>query len=144
MKFHAETHVSANDAFAEIADFGNLETWDPFVRQSSLVDGSPMETGAVYSLVASAGIRLSYQIVEVDRPHRVVYQGGTKRVRSTDSIEVTATPSGSSITVRSELRFEGRMRPAAPLIRALIWFGARFLTEPAMRKRLHRLAHSAG
>lgn len=140
MRFSIESPVDPALAFDEIADFGDVQRWDPFVRSSRLIRGAPLEVGAVYVLKSFGGLELRYRVVDVDVPRFVVYQGGTDRVRSTDTIEVSGTDPGSRITVDSVLRFEGRMRLLASLIRALVWLGGRLASVPGMRKRLSELA----
>lgn len=120
--------------FSKVADFARLEEWDPFVRSSGLVDGVWMEPGSMYELKSLGGLTLRYRLIEVDRPNRVVYDGGTRRVRSTDAIEVAMTEEGSSVRVVSELRFAGAMVLLFPLIKALVWLGGRYLSLPAMRR----------
>ena len=139
MKFQVETEVSPRVVFAEVADFAKLENWDPFVRRSWLERGEPLHEGAVYVLEAPGRLRLEYRIVDVDEPRYVVYQGGTRRVRSTDTIEVAVTPNGSLITVTSDLRFLGWTRLMSPLIIAMVWVGGRLLSVPSMRRHLRSL-----
>lgn len=136
VRFQVETDVPAETVFTEIADFAGIESWDPIVSRSSLMGGDPLHVGAVYALIAPGGLTLSYRIVDVDRPRYIVYHGGTRRVRSTDTIEISALASGSSVTVTSDIRFEGRMRLMAPLVLALVWLGGRLFSAPAMRRHL--------
>jgi len=138
MRFKVETPAAADVAFAEIADFANLEKWDPFVRRSWLDRGDPLDEGAVYVLEATVGLRLEYRIIDIEQPIYVVYQGGTERVRSTDTIEVEEHPDGSLITISSELRFDGPIKILGPLINVLVWLGGRLLSVPAMRRHLRR------
>lgn len=140
MRFHVETRASPEVVFAEIADFANLENWDPFVRRSWLERGDPLDEGAVYVLETPGGLCLEYRVIDVQTPRYVVYQGGTDRVRSTDTIEVSATGNGSRITVTSKLRFRGWMWLMRPLIVGLVWLGGRLLSIPAMRRHSSRLS----
>ncbi len=136
MRFELVTSVDPGTAFARVADFGKLEHWDPFVRVSRLEQGEPMTPGAVYRLSSLGGLTLRYHIVDVESPRIIVYQGGTDRVRSTDTIEVAPTNEGSRVTVGSELSFSGRMRLLGPVVRALVWLGGRFVSLPALRRHL--------
>lgn len=140
MRFQVETTAPPEVVFGEIADFANLESWDPFVRRSWLEGGEPLEEGALYVMKAPGGLRLEYRIIDIEPPRYVVYQGGTEHVRSTDTIEVTGTTAGGSrITVTSELRFLGWMRLIGPLISALVWLGGRLFSLRALRRRLRSL-----
>jgi hypothetical protein len=139
MRFQAETTARPEFAFLEIADFANLEAWDPFVRRSWLEDGASLQEGAKYVIEVPGGMRLDYRIVDVEEPRFAVYQGGTHRVRSTDTIEVAGTDSGSCITVTSELRFRGWIRLIGPLVTVLVWLGGRYVSSRAMRRHLSSL-----
>ncbi len=144
MRFQVETTAPPDVVFDEIADFANLEDWDPFVRRSWLERGDALHEGAVYVLEAPGGLRLEYRIIDIQLPRYVVYQGGTKRVRSIDTIEVRASRSGSLIMVTSELRFRGWARFMSLLITGVIWLGGRLLSLPAMRRHLCREGGGAG
>ena len=139
MRFHVETRALPEIVFDEIADFANLERWDRFVRRSWLERGDRLDEGAVYVLEAPGRLRLEYRIIDVERPGYVVYQGGTARVRSTDTIEVAATDHGSRIIVTRDLRFLGWMRLMSPLVAALVWLGGRLVSVPGMRRHLSSL-----
>ncbi len=136
MRFELDTALDRETAFSRVADFANLETWDPFVKRSHCETGDPMTSGSLYRLESPGGLTLRYRILEIDRPHFVVYGGGTARVRSTDRIEVSPTARGSRVSITSQLEFSGRMRPFAPLVRALVWLGGRFGSFPALRRHL--------
>lgn len=134
MRFEVDAAACSELVFDEIADFANLENWDPFVRRSWCDSGEPLEEGAAYVLEAPGGLTLRYRIIDIERPKFVVYQGGTERVRSTDAIEVIPTDAGSRITVTSELRFRGWIRLVSPLITVLVWLGGRYISVPGMRR----------
>ena len=138
MRFQLETVASPEAVFAVIADFANLENWDPFVRRSWCDGGEPLTEGAVYVMEAPGGLRLEYRIIDIEQPRYVVYQGGTERVTSTDTIEVAATDRGARVTVTSELRFRGWTKLMSPLIAAMVWLGGRLLSVPAMRRHMNR------
>lgn len=140
MQFRIETTAAPDVVFGAVADFANLEDWDPFVRRSWCEVGEPLMEGAVYVLVSPGGLRLEYRIIDIGQPRYIVYQGGTERVRSTDTIEVVGTNRGSLIAVSSELRFRGWMRLMGPLITGVVWLGGRFLSVPAMRRHLSSLS----
>ena len=141
MKFEVESWLPPVQAFARVADFGDLAEWDPFVRSVELTAGGRFTEGAVYEMKSPAGLKLSYELVELDFHHetggRVKYIGGTKRGRSTDTITVVEHGSGSAVTISSELTFAGWARAVGPLIRAGVYLGGRFVSLPAMRRHLN-------
>lgn len=131
-----EAPAGPETAFDEVADFGAIDRWDPFVRCSTLIAGEPMQEGAVYSIESVVGLSLEYRIIDIERPRFVVYQGGTRRVRSTDTIEVEQTAGGVRISVSSELRFTGWIRVLSPVIGFVVRVGGRLVSLPAMRRHL--------
>lgn len=144
MRFRLETSIDSRTAFEEVADFGVIERWDPFVRRSRLISGESMAEGASYALESPGGLTLEYRIVDIERPRFVVYQGGTERVRSTDTIAVEATNGGSRISVSSDVRFMGWMKLMAPIVMFLVWAGGRFLSLPSMRRHLEQVSSRRG
>lgn len=120
--------------FAAVADFANLAAWDPFVRSATLEEGRPLRPGAVYTLHGTGGLTLHYLVIESEPGKRIVYRGGTRRVASTDMIEVSATAEGAIVTITSELEFSGWTRAIALPMRALVWLGGRFVSLPALRR----------
>ena len=139
MRFSLEVSNDPDEAFTAVADFEKLEGWDPFVDRSELVAGAPMEPGAKYRLTTPRGMTLEYEIVEVDRPSRVVYRGGTKRVTSTDTISVHPHDGGSRVTVESILEFDGWTRIIGPFVRMGVWLGGRTRSLPGMKRYLEEL-----
>jgi hypothetical protein len=139
MRFRTLALGEAGSVFAVVADFGRLQEWDPFVDRSEQVVGAGLEPGARYRLATPVGLTLHYELVEIDRPHRVAYRGGTKRVTSVDTISVA--PLGSAVEIRFEsvLHFRGWTRVIAPLVLLSLWLGGRLRTLPALRRRLPKL-----
>lgn len=138
MRFELETSVGQGAVFDEVADFEVIERWDPFVRRSTLLSGDAMAEGATYALESPGGFTLEYRMIDVDRPRFAVYQGGTERVRSTDTVAVEETSRGSRVSVTSDLRFIGWAKLIAPFVMLFIWVGGRFVSLPAMRRHLER------
>ena len=124
--------------FAAVADFGRLAEWDPFVKRVRLVQGERLAPDTLYRLHSIAGMQLHYRAVEVEAPRRVVYEGGTDRVTSRDTITIDREAIGSTVAIESVLTFAGWARLASPLIRILVWLGGRYLSLPAMQRRLER------
>lgn len=136
MRFELTSSSDPESAFARVADFAELEVWDPFVKRSVLESGEAMTVGAVYRLQPPVGPILRYRIVDIEAPQFVTYEGGTSRVHSRDRIQVVPFERGSRVMVTSEIRFEGRMKAVSPFIRTLVWLGGRFISFPALRRHL--------
>lgn len=140
MRFKTVALGDADSAFAVAADFLRLEEWDPFVDRSEQIGGAGLEPGAIYRLTSPVGLKLEYELVEIDAPHRATYRGGTKRVTSTDTISISTLGSAVEIEIDSSLHFTGWTRVIAPLVLLGLWIGGRFRTLPALRRRLARTA----
>src|SRR5664280_648889 len=87
------------EVFDYMARFSNAAAWDPGVTEATEADPGAPTLGSAYRLVVRAfgrTVPLEYHIVEFDRPHRVVLMAENSKVRSTDVIEVSAGPGGSS------------------------------------------------
>jgi Polyketide cyclase / dehydrase and lipid transport len=139
MRFEIDTSLDQEEAFARAADFGRLEEWDPAVEESRLVEGAPLSVGAVYQLKAPrwlGQVVLAYRVVSIDPPGSVIYQGGSRRVTSTDRISVVPTGVRSRVVIESEIEMAGRGRWALPAIRGMLWVAGRSLSLPALRRRL--------
>lgn len=140
MRFRVVSPLKPEDAFARVADFGRLQEWDPAVVESVLVNGTPVSTGAVYRLRSPrwlGGVILTYEIVMINPPRMVTYQGGSKRVRSTDRITVDPSQRGSVVSLTTELETSGP-RWVLPLVKAFVWLSGRTMSLPALRRWLSR------
>lgn len=135
MRFTVTTAAPPSAAFEAVADFGRLADWDPFVR-SVEVEGPPLEIGTVYTLTSPGGFTLRYRIIQIEPGARIVYGGGATRGGSTDTITVTPQGTGSTVEIVSVLHFSGWVRLIGPVIRLLVWAGGRWISLPAMRRRL--------
>lgn len=133
MRFEISSEVEPAVAFQRVADFGRLAEWDPAV--ASVLSDGPLAVGTRLTLKSSRGLGglvLRYQVMELEIPSHVVYRGGTRRVTTVDSIGVEP----GKVTVESRMQFSGWSRLIAPLVRLGVWLGGRYLSVPAMRRRL--------
>lgn len=137
MHFSVVTDMLPEAAFDAVADFGVLAEWDPFVRAVD-VEGPPMAIGTKYVLHTRSRMILRYSVVVSDRPRQVVYAGGTRHAHTTDTLSVRPRDSGSEIHVQSILQFTGWVRLIGPVVRLAVWAGGRFVSLPALRRRLAR------
>lgn len=120
----------AERVFGYIADFSNAAEWDPGVVEAHAVGAGPPRPGSEFELTVDfKGRKLvtSYEITELEAPHRVVFVGGTRVFRSTDEITVTPT--------------DGRLR--IDYVALFELFGVFSLAEPLLRRSFSRLADDA-
>lgn len=88
--------------FDYVANFGNLDEWDPTFDDARRVDDGDLGVGSTFVVRASVGpteLEITYRITEFDRPHRVRLVGEEDRFTSTDVIEFTALDGGGTRVV---------------------------------------------
>lgn len=139
MRFKTIVMGERGRVFSAVADFGRLEAWDPFVDRSELVAGTAMEPGATYRLTSIMGLTLDYELVALAPAQRVTYRGGTRRVSSLDTIEVSPLGSATKIEIETHLEFQGWTVVIAPFVLLGVWLGSRVRTLPALRRYVARL-----
>jgi dehydrogenase/reductase SDR family member 12 len=115
---------SAEETFDYLADFANAAEWDPGTESAAGPADGVIGPGAVFELQVRVGRRtlpLEYRIVAYDRPRRVVLLAETDTVRSQDTVTVVPTADGGSVvTYDVDLRLQGRLTAARPLLGVLI------------------------
>lgn len=100
-----------------LADFANAEEWDPGTVSCVREGAGPVEVGASWhntSKIAGVSTELTYTLEELGE-HRIVLVGRNDTATSTETIEVTPSGAGSTVTYTNELQFKGAAKLAAPL-----------------------------
>ncbi|MFD4636309.1 SRPBCC family protein [Lentzea sp. NPDC058436] len=100
-----------------LADFGNAEQWDPGTERCTRNDSGPVRPGANWhntSKIAGITTELTYTLEQL-AGDRIVLVGRNDTATSTETIEVTPSGAGSSITYTNDLEFNGVAKLAAPL-----------------------------
>lgn len=109
------------EAFAFVADFANAQRWDPTVQRSERV-GGPEGVGARYRLAIrfhGRDLVMTYTVVDLDPPRRVVLAGASSTVKARDDISFEVTASGGTrITYRADLSMRHVLRVLEPRQRA--------------------------
>lgn len=134
--------ITAEQAFARVADFGTLSEWDPAVREVRLLEGKPLQVGATYELIGGplgGGLRLVYRLQSVNEPFGVTYVGGTENVTTTDTLEFDFIGPGTVVSISSDMEFRGPTRWYGWLVKAGVYLGGRFMSLPAMNRHLAQL-----
>ena len=113
-----ETSLRPQAILDYMADFANAREWDPGVSDArALTPGAP-RLGSEFELdvaMARRSVPLRYRIVEFDSNHvRLVAQNSW--LRSDDTIGVTPTSSGTTLTYDAHLALTGAARIAQPLL----------------------------
>jgi carbon monoxide dehydrogenase subunit G len=97
----------AQEVFDLLADFGNLADWDPMFEESMRLDDGPVDVGSRFKVkgtIAGSAFDLDMEVVEYDRPQRVVVKGTGDGLETLEDISVHPTNEGCEVTYHS--RFE--------------------------------------
>lgn len=139
MRFSASGPISPDEAFRRVADFGRIDEWDPAVASVESDADVPLEPDSRYVMRGrpwTGGFTLIYRLREVDPPGTAVYEGGTERVSTVETISVTGDDGGSTVTISSHMTFLGWTWLISPFVRLGVWLGAHLVTLPALRRHL--------
>jgi dehydrogenase/reductase SDR family member 12 len=108
-----------DEVFEYLATFSNASEWDPGVAEGEALTPGPVAIGSVYRLgVRLAGriVPVEYQVVDMERPRKVVLQARHGRIVSTDTITVEWAGRGSRVRYVAVLQAVGLLRLASPLV----------------------------
>ena len=114
-----ETALPPETAFDFVADFANAERWDPGVARSVGLDEGPLRVGSRFELDVRMGRRtapMTYHVVALERPHRVVLVGAGSGVDAVDEIVFEPTGSGTRIRYTADIRLSGLLRVVQPFL----------------------------
>ena len=92
------------DAFAYVADLRNLPQWNPSSQRAELLGDELIGVGdrfAVDVLFRSRTTAWVYEIVECERPSRIVLRGACGRSSAIDEIELRTIEHGTRIDYRA-------------------------------------------
>jgi hypothetical protein len=104
------TPMSAEKAFAYMADLRRFAEWDPGVRRVEQIEGDGGGPGAVFDVtVASVGpdLTLRYRTTEYDPPHAFRVVATSTFFTSDDRIRVDSDGDATIVTYDAELRLNG-------------------------------------
>jgi carbon monoxide dehydrogenase subunit G len=109
-----EAAHGAEELWHYLADLRSVGEWDPSVEAVELVAGEPRTASARYRLEVGfreRSIELPYRTVEVDPPHRVVFEAQTGSVSVRDEAVIEPLgPATSRVTWKAEIRLRGIRR----------------------------------
>jgi carbon monoxide dehydrogenase subunit G len=106
-------------AFDYVADFTNVDQWDPNTTEADRLDPGPVGIGAQFRVVVRMGGRttpMTYRITEFDRPNRVVLAGEGDGVSSVDDIRFERSDTGTSVDYAADIRLVGMLGLIQPLL----------------------------
>lgn len=111
----------AEEVFDYLADLRNLADWDPetdVVEQVS--EGEPARVGATFRLGVERrfmpDLKLSYEVVEFQRAHRIAFRATGRGVDGVDTFTVRPTADGGSeVVYATQIELTGAMKLATPI-----------------------------
>ncbi|MDH3704591.1 MAG: SRPBCC family protein [Acidimicrobiia bacterium] len=109
-----------DEAFTYMADLRNFAEWDPGVRAVEQIDGDGGGPRASFDVtVAGIGrdLTLRYVTEEHDAPTRVLVEARSSMFTSIDLITVEPDGDGALVTYDAELKLNGVLGIADPLLR---------------------------
>ena len=111
-----DTAWDRDRAFAYLADFASISDWDPGVVSSKRLTDDPLVLGARFEVVSSflgRQIPLTYEVIEIDPPRRVLLRAATSTMTSLDEMTFDLRPGGGTIvTYDADLTMKGVARVA--------------------------------
>lgn len=113
---------SAQETFDYLAHFSNVEEWDPGVVEAAALDGGPVAVGSRFRVVTEFSGRtneLVYEVVELDPPRRVRLVAEASGFTSDDTIEVGEENGRVTVTYDADLRMNGLLKLADPVMGVL-------------------------
>lgn len=113
---------SAQETFDYLARFSNVEEWDPGVVEAAALDDGPVAVGSRFRVVTEFSGRtneLVYEVVELDPPRRVRLVAEASGFTSDDTIEVGEENGRVTVTYDADLRLNGLLKLADPVMGVL-------------------------
>src|SRR5687767_8626364 len=108
------------EVFEFLADARNENRWNPNVVRIDKTSDGPVGAGSRFAGTYRRGGRMTFELVEYDRPTRLVFVGGGRQLRLIATVVVAAAGDGTAVTMRAELRPRGAFRLLEPLMRPLL------------------------
>jgi hypothetical protein len=114
--------LSVEEAWAAMADVRSYAEWDPSIVAARQVSGDGPGPDAVVDLTFT-GVgpwrTLRYQVVEFDPPRHMRIEARTRLLHSDDllTVQPSGTGTGSVVTYDAQLRLNGPLALADPVLR---------------------------
>ena len=109
------------EVLAYLKDFANATEWDPGTESCTQTTPGPVAVGTTWhnvSKIAGVKAELDYELTEIADDH-IVLVGTNESSRSTDTISVRPSGTGSEITYRADLEMKGVAALMAPAMKVI-------------------------
>lgn len=116
---HVRSPKTATEAFAYMADLTNFAEWDPGVEHAEQVQGDGPGADAAFDVAVKGivgSITLRYHVTDYDPPTTLVARAQSRMLTSLDTITVRDEVDGSVVTYDAELKLNGLLNVADPLL----------------------------
>ncbi len=116
---HVRSPKPAAEAFAYMADLSNFAEWDPGVAGVEQVQGDGPGPDAAFDVEVkgiAGSLTLRYHVTAYDPPDKVVAKAQSRLLTSLDTITVRDDGDGSVVTYDAELKLNGLLGLANPLL----------------------------
>lgn len=115
---------SINDCYRYVSDFSTIEQWDPGVYRSEKRTPGPVVEGSQFDLLLKFGgreSRMSYTMLEMAPPRRIVLRGKGEAVNALDTITFRSlSDTRTEIVYEAELKFTGLLSFAEAFSKPLL------------------------
>ncbi len=114
-----ESQLPPERVFDYIADFSTNAEWDPGTESAERVGDGPVGMGTDFRLVVrflGRRSRLTYRIVEFDRPNLVTFRAENGAAVSLDRVTIEPRGDGTVLTYDATISPKGLMKLADPLL----------------------------
>jgi len=118
-----EVPRAIDDVFRYVANFSNIEQWDPGVRASEKLTSGPVGQGTEFRVVVNSGLSstsMIYRITHYEPPRRVVLEGHGGAIQAVDDIRFAASERGTRIHYTADISLSGAAGLLQPLMGGLL------------------------
>jgi carbon monoxide dehydrogenase subunit G len=114
-----ETKAAPAVVFAYLSDFTHTNEWDPCTVHTELTSGDG-GVGTKYHNVSKFMGReteLTYEVVQHQPDYRFALRGENSSVIANDTMEISRSGEGSTVTYTADFEFKGIGKLVAPLLK---------------------------
>ena len=115
-----ETPMAPDAAFAYMADFSNVDEWDPNCERAEKVTPGEVGPGTEFRMLFSMGpgqtTEFTVKVTEWEAPRRMEIEGGSDHLHLRDTVEVAPAAAGAEITYTARIEGTGAAKVANPIL----------------------------
>lgn len=117
---HVVVARPAEEVFDFLADTRNEQRWNPNVVRVVKTSTGPVGRGSTFEGRYRRGGTMRFEITHYDRPARLGFRGGGRRMGLVATVEVTPEAGGTAVSMRGEMSPRGVLRLLGPLMRPIL------------------------